>query len=115
MREIDPPPKGVAGYKLPEKPGQRFKYRYILRSEKKVAELIEQLNAAQMMFNTRVEDRKSWFARTVNPEGKSVTWSLLSYAFVMFAVASVIAIGVMIWSNPELRQNILDAIEVFKG
>lgn len=115
MREIENPPRGVVGCMLPDKPGQRFHFRYIIRAEKNVDKLVGQLNANQMMFNTRIVNRRGWYIRFIAPEGKSLTWTLVSFFFMISAMASIITGAIMIWSNPELRQNILDAIEILKG
>jgi hypothetical protein len=115
MREVENPPRMVLGYKLPEKQGQRFRYKYVVRSNKVADELIAQLNASSMMFNTRVENRDAWYARILAPEGKSPTWWLVSFVAVLSFVASVIYGVVRVWSDPVMRQNILDAIEVLKG
>ncbi|MFU8893578.1 MAG: hypothetical protein ACNA8L_08120 [Luteolibacter sp.] len=115
MRELANPPRRVVGYKLPDKPGQRFHFKYVTRLEKDADALIARLHAENMMFNTRMVDRKAWYAGLLSPKGKSLTWTLVSYLFLLCMIASVVAGVAVVWSNPELRQNILDAIEVMKG
>jgi len=78
MREVENLPRMVVGYKLPEKQGQRFHYKYVVRSNEVADALIAELNANSMMFNTRVVNRDSWYVPILAPEGKSPTWRIVS-------------------------------------
>jgi len=115
MREIETPPKSVLGYKLPDKQGQRFHYKYVVRSEKIAGELAITLKANNMMFTTRIVDREAWYVSLIAPKGKSVTWSLISWLGII-SLVSYAAYGVLyLLSNPEMRKYILESIEILKG
>lgn len=115
IREIEGLPHMVVGYKLPEKQGQRFHYKYVVRSEKVADKVIAKLNADSMMFNTRVVDRKAWYVPILAPDGKSPTWRLVSFFAILSSLASAVYGAAYVWSDPEMRKNILDAIEIMKG
>ncbi|WP_193211053.1 hypothetical protein [Luteolibacter marinus] len=108
-------PAGVIAEELPDTPGRKYKHRFIVRSEVSVNALIENLRSANQMFTTRVVDREAWYVPLIAPQGKSVTWW-----FVWFGITAVIAFILvhfarMAWENPELRDNVAEAIEILKG
>ena len=115
MREVDTPPGSLAGYKLPDKQGQRFHYKYVARSEKVAEELTAILKSNSMMFTTRVVDRKAWYVPIIAPEGKSFTWMMVSGAAVLSFISSAVYGVLRLWSDPVMRQNILESIDILKG
>jgi hypothetical protein len=115
MRELDPRPRGFACVALPEKPGQRYRFQYITRSTKAADKLVRHLREQGMMFDTRVVNRKGWHVRFLAPEGKSLTWWLFSMVFVILSLGSLAYGAKKLWDNPEIRKNILESIEIFKG
>lgn len=115
MREVEGLPNKVAGYKLPDKQGQRFHYKYVVRSDKVANQLITKLKADSMMFNTRVVDRDAWYISMISPKDKSLTWRLVSFFAIMSFVVSVVYGVVYIWSDPVMRQNIMESFEIMKG
>ncbi len=115
MRQLPRAPRGVRGFKLPEKQGQRFHYKYVTRSENAANAFVSKLNEEGMMFNTQVVDRDTWYASILAPKAKSPTWWLISMvAFLMFTV-SALYFAARIWADPEMRKNILDALDILRG
>jgi hypothetical protein len=115
LRPPESLPPGVIAEELPESPGRRYKHRFILRSESAVAELIGQLREANQMFTTRVVDREAWYVALIAPQGKSISWWFVWLGITAVAVFGLVHLGRMAWSNPELRQNVAEAIEILKG
>jgi len=115
MRQLAEAPKSVVLLKLPETQGQRFRFKYIARSEKAVDEIVDRLNSENMMFNTRVVDRKGWYVPIIAPDGKSFTWRVVSTVLISFTIAGVAYLGMWLWSNPEIRKMILDSIDTLRG
>lgn len=115
MRAVEPKPRGFACVPLPEKPGQRFRFRYITRSTKAADRFIQHLRESGMMFDTRITNRKAWHVRFLAPEGKSPTWWLFSTTTILIFLATIAYGAHRLWANPEIRQNILESIEIFKG
>jgi len=108
-------PAGAIAEELPESPGRKFKHRFILRSDKAVSDLIDELRSANQMFTTRVVDREAWYVGLVAPHGKSVTWWLIWAGITAVLVFGLVCVGKMAWANEELRKNTAEAWEIFKG
>lgn len=108
-------PRGVRSEELPERAGQRFKFHYRTYSSKVADRLIEQFKTHNQMFTTRVKDRKGWWVRFVAPVGKSVTWWCLWMVISVIGVIGVSQTVRNLWNNPEVRQNILESVEIMKG
>lgn len=108
-------PAGAIAEELPESPGRKFKHRFILRNDKAVSALIEELRNANQMFTTRVVDREAWYVPLIAPNGKSVTWWLIWAAFTACGVFGLIYVAKTAWANDELRKNATEALEILKG
>lgn len=108
-------PPGAIAEELPESPGRKFKHRFILRSDKAVNQLIEELRNANQMFTTRVVDREAWYVSFIAPNGRSVTWWLVWAGITAVGVLGLIHVGRNAWANQELRQNVSEALEILKG
>jgi len=108
-------PAGTIAEELPDVPGRKFRHRFILRSDKAVATLIEELRSANQMFTTRVVDREAWYVPLLAPNGKSVTWWLIWAVVTAVGVLGVIHVGRTAWANVELRKNLGEALEILKG
>lgn len=108
-------PPAIRADDLPERPGARFKHRYVARDTKSAMALIESLKENNQMFTTRVVDRKDWYVRFLAPEGRSVTWWcawLVLFIIGAFVVGSALR---SLWLNPTFRENLDDAIRVLQG
>ena len=115
LRPAEHVPPGIRAEDLPEKPGRKFKHRYIARSSKAADFLISDLKANNQMFTTRIVHRRGWFIHLVAPEGKSVTWWL---AWVVVAGIGLFVITNAVrslWSDPEFQKNFWESIEILKG
>lgn len=108
-------PAGVIAEELPESPGRRFKHRFILRSDASVQAMIEQLREGNQMFTTRVVDREAWYVPLIAPAGKSISWWFIWLGITAIAVFFLVHFGRLAWSNPELRKNVSESIEILKG
>lgn len=115
LRPPESLPRGVVATELPEKPGRRFRHQYVARHNEDADELIRHLKDSNMMFTTRIVDRNAWFVRFIAPKDRSVTWFVFSTMIILAAITAT-GFGVFrLLSNPEIRQNLLDALDVFKG
>lgn len=108
-------PAGTIAEELPETPGRKYRHRFILRNDKAVAALIEELRLANQMFTTRVVDREAWYVPLLAPNGKSVTWWLIWAGVTAIGVLGLIQLGQIAWANDELRKNAAEALEILKG
>ncbi|QJE95562.1 hypothetical protein [Luteolibacter luteus] len=108
-------PAGAIAEELPESPGRKFKHRFILRNDKAVAALVEELRNANQMFTTRVVDREAWYVPLIAPNGKSVTWWVVWAVFTAIGVFGLIYVAKIAWANDELRRNVGEALKILKG
>lgn len=108
-------PKGVKEIELPEKPGRRFKFLYTTGNSAAADRLLTGLKEENQMFNTKVVDKEAWWVEFVAPEGKSVTWYLVS-VFVLMALLTPVVIWVRgLLQSPEFMKNLEDAKKVLEG
>lgn len=116
LRPAEFVPTGIQIDDLPEKPGARFKHRYVARDTKSAMAIIESLKEHNQMFTTRIVDRKAWYVRFLAPtNGRSVTWWcawLVLFVIGAFTVGSALR---ALWLNPTFRENFDEAIEILKG
>jgi hypothetical protein len=108
-------PSGIIAEELPESPGRKFRHRFVLRSDRAVAALIEQLRDGNQMFTTRVVDREAWYVPLIAPNGKSITWWFIWLGLTIVVVFTLVHLGRTAWANPELRKNVMEALEILKG
>jgi hypothetical protein len=108
-------PAGIVCQQLPDTPGAQFRFRFISRRPEPAEDLISRLKDNNQMFTTRVVDRSAWYVPLIAPKDKSafywVVWTCLS-AVVVFTATQGIR---LLWQNPEVRANVLDAIKVLQG
>lgn len=115
MRPPEEVPRGIRGEDLPEGQGRRFKHRYVARKPEMAVSMIESLKAHNMMFTTRVVDRSAWYVPLIAPKDKSITywavWTVISAVGIFSAVTGLRAL----WAQPEIRENVIDALKVLQG
>jgi hypothetical protein len=114
LRPVENPPKGIKVIELPDSPMQRYRHLYISRKSADADALIKLLRDNTQMFTTEVIERKTWFTPLVAPEGKSVTWRLLS---TIVTVSIVLAVGLWVrnlLSDPKIREALHHALELAK-
>ena len=108
-------PHGVKVVELPDIAGRRFKYLLVVKKTKIANQLFNILKDESMMYNTQIIVRDKWYVKFIAPEERSVTWTLISWAIISVIVA-VIGYGVVkMLQNPEIRENLKEAIEILKG
>ncbi len=108
-------PAGAIAEELPETPGRKFRHRFILRSDKAVGALIDELRNANQMFTTRVVDREAWYVPLIAPNGKSITWWLVWAMVTALIVCGLAYLAKMAWANEDLRKNAAEALELLKS
>jgi hypothetical protein len=80
-----------------------------------VQRLIQQLREGNQMFTTRVVDREAWYVPLIAPQGKSITWWFVWLGVTAGVVFGLVHLGRLAWSNPELRKNVSEALQILKG
>lgn len=108
-------PRGIKVVELPDVPGRRFQYLLVAKKTKVADRLFEILRSESMMYNTQIVVKDNWYVRFIAPEERSVTWSIISWIIITVIVAVIGATVYRLWQNPEIRENVKDAIEILKG
>ena len=117
IQTLRPPesiPKGIRAKALPDTPGKRFKHLFIASNTKIADAFIANLKDANLMFSTTVVDRQTWFVPWLAPKGKSISWMLL---WIVLGGSALFFGGrylVDLFSSPELRKMISEAIDILK-
>jgi len=108
-------PRGIREIPVPDTPGRRFQHHFVASDSKSTDALVAVLKASGQMFSTQVVDRKAWYVPIIAPKGKSFTWRIAGMVF----FGNGLAFGLMylsrFWNDPELRQNVVDAIKTLSG
>ena len=108
-------PGGVIAQDLPDTPGRTYRHRFIARDPKRARQLIRTLKQNNQMFATRIVDRNAWYVPLIAPKDKSLVYWLL-WVFITAALAyTIVAAARAVWANPELREEILDALKILQG
>ncbi len=115
LRAPDIVPTGIRKQPLPDVPGMRFKHLFIARNTKLADSFIASLRDANLMFFTAVVDRKAWFVPWIAPKDMSLTWILAWFALAAASAFYGVGYLVALFSQPELRKMLAEAIEVLKG
>lgn len=108
-------PRGIREIPVPDTPGRRFQHHFVAFDSKSSDALMAVLKTNGQMFSTQVTERKAWYVPIIAPKGKSLTWRLVWIASTAVAIISGISYLSRFWNDPELRQNIFDAIKIFQG
>ncbi len=115
LRPPDEVPSRIRQVELPEKPGRRYKHLYTTGSSKSADKLLHNLKENNQMFTTKVVNKEAWWVEFIAPEGKSVTWYLVSVFLLMGALTPLVIWVRSLIASPEFNKNVLDALEVIKG
>ena len=108
-------PSGVIAQEMPDAPGRTYRHRFVARNPKSARQLIQTLKQNNQMFATRIVDRSAWYVPFIAPKDKSIVYWLL-WLFITAAIAyAAVSAARAVWSNPELRADILDALKVLQG
>ncbi len=115
LRPPEQIPPGIVCHELPETPGRNYRFRFVARQPRPAENLICALKDNNQMFATRVVERSAWYVPIIAPKDKSVVywllWSLLTAAAIFGATHGLR----LLWQNPEVRTNVLDALRILKG
>ena len=115
LRMPEEVPRGVKVVELPDVPGRRFQFLFVCKKTKTANELFAVLRDESMMYNTQIVVKDKWYVKFIAPEEKSVTWSLISWTIVACIIAGVAYGCWRLWQNPEIRQNLIEALDILKG
>ncbi len=115
LRPSELVPKGIRAVDLPDAPGKRYKHLYIAKSSKAADALISYLKENGQMYTTQVVDRDAWFVPFIAPKEKSVTWWLISTAFIATCVFFALLYLKGLVQNPDFQKNFQEALEILKG
>jgi hypothetical protein len=115
LRPPEAVPLGLRMVDLPDAPGQRYKHLIVARDSRLADALIRQLKEDGLMYTTRVVDRDAWFVPFLAPNGKSVTWWLISLVLISTSVISALFYLKGLLDDPEIRKNLLEALEIIKN
>jgi len=108
-------PRGVKerkGYKAPR--GSRYHHLYIPKTEQANRQLLTLLNRQNQLFTTKIVERKTWYTSILAPNGKSVTWRVISAILIIMALTSAFLSVRGLWDNPEFRKNLLESLDILK-
>ncbi|MFM2198241.1 MAG: hypothetical protein RLZZ505_1673 [Verrucomicrobiota bacterium] len=115
LRPCENVPNGVREVDLPEKPGRRFKHLYTTCSNEAAEKLLAELKEGNQMFSTKIVEKEAWWVEFISPDGKSVSWYLVS----VFATMGLLT-PVVIWvrgllQSPEFMKNLEEAKKILQG
>ena len=115
LRMPESVPRGVKIVELPDTPGRRFQYLFVVQKNKVANELFAILRDESMMYNTQIIVKDKWYVKFIAPEEKSVTWWLISWAIILAAATGAVIVCYRLWQDPEIQKNIKEALEILKG
>ena len=107
-------PRKIRVQELPDAPGKRFHYLFIIRSNKTADTFIASLKDANLMFSTTVVNRNAWFVPLIAPKGKSLSWRITWIVLACISGYYVTSYLISLFSQPELRKMIAESIEMLK-
>ena len=108
-------PHGIREMETSDISGKRYKHLFVADSGEFADQLITELKDNNQMYTTQIVDRKGWYVPLIAPKNKSLTWSLVTIVVLTVSIFSALVYLKHFAENAELRQNIIDSIEIFKG
>lgn len=111
----DPIPSRIRVIDLPDEPGRRYKHKFIATRTKDADALIDILRENSQMYATEIVEKNSLFVRIVAPKEKSITWTVITTAFIGASVFFAFLYLKKLFSDPELRQNLIEALDILKS
>ena len=115
LRLPDDMPHGVKVVELPDIAGQRFKFLLVCEKTVVADQLFKVLRDAGMMFNTQIVVRDNWYVRFIAPQERSVTWTIISWIIITAIILMVAYGAIKLLQDPEIRENLKEALEILKG
>jgi len=115
LRAPDEVPRNIKCIDLPDEPGRRYKHLFIANRTKDVDEFLNILRENSQMYETQIIEKNSLFVRIVAPKEKSLTWSIFSMIVIGSCVVFAFFYLKKLFSDPVLRQNMLEAFDILKS
>lgn len=115
LRSPETIPKGILTQQLPEVPGKRFRYLFIVRGSRAADVFINELREANLMFSTTVVDRKAWYVKWLAPQSGSLSWKLAWLGLGSVAGFYVISYVYGLLMDPDVQKMLGEALETLKG
>ncbi|MBN8460500.1 MAG: hypothetical protein J0M04_21940 [Verrucomicrobia bacterium] len=102
-------PEKIRTVELPEVPGKRYRFLFVIRDDRLAETFARQLKEENLMFSTAVVDRTGWHVKWVAPADRSVFWTI-AWTFAgciagFFAVRYIYGLA----TNPEVVEMFRDA------
>jgi hypothetical protein len=79
-----------------------------------VENLLRILREGNQMFATRVVETNPWYKPIIAPKGKSFCYRAFWWTTAVAAVCAVLILGFVVWTNDELKTELIDAFNLFK-
>lgn len=111
LRSPEVIPKGVRAEALPDIPGKRFRFLFVIRGSREADQFIASLREGNFMFSTTVVDRESRFARWLTAPNRSVTWLIVWLIVGGIAAFLGITFVFRLVTNPEVQKMLREAYE----
>lgn len=107
-------PAGVRAEELPEVPGKRFRFLFVVRGSREADQFIARLREENLMFATTMVDRDGRFARWLGAPNRSVTWLIAWVIVGGISAFTVISALYRLFSNPEVQKVLGEALETIR-
>lgn len=115
LRLPDHVPPGVKIIELPEAPGKRYKYMFLVRRPKAADKLFQILKENGQMYETQIIDRKGLFVSIFCPKDKSFSWRIISSVVIATIVFFALMYVKSLLEDPETMKNLREALDILKG
>lgn len=108
-------PSQVLVEELEQSATRRFRYRLIVNAKKDVEALLHALREGNQMFSTRVVETDAWYKPIIAPKDKSFFFVMFWWAVAIFAIGAVTVIAYLVLTDPELKSELLEALNLFRN
>jgi len=108
-------PHGIREVETSDVSSRRYKHLFVADRGEHADQFITELKDNNQMYTTQVVDRKTWYVPLIAPKNKSLTWSLVTIVVLTVSLFFALVYLKNFAENAELRKNIIDSIEIFKG
>jgi hypothetical protein len=107
-------PSQVLVEELEDTPSRRYRYRLIVNAKRDVESLLAALREGNQMFATRVVETNPWYKPIIAPKGKSFIFRVFWWGIAVVAVLAVLILGYLIFTNEELKNELIESFNLFK-
>ncbi len=108
-------PSTILVEELEASPTRKFRYRLVANADRDVRTVISTLKEGNQMFATRIEEANPWYKKIIAPEGKSFFFRVIWTGVTVVIVLSVISVGAVALSDPELRGQLMESFDLIKN